>query len=275
MKVMLAEYVNVRRAEMALWLLAKEKQASLVPLTGSFSLMDSGVKCVTENVAVLAVPKDGITPILVKTANSATVSKAPKELSSVLEKRDTLYQQLVRLCKAKFAISKNQFAMECASEGCTLSISSNSDESISCVVKSPVGDAFMQEGFAVANILAECKSIKSFSFKMVTEQCEKDVCVRRGQIEIFRELSHYLNRTLVLTSLTSSDEVDRILCVSNAGCCEMRVAKNTRAKFRKVPFTKTVIDSNAFAFTIDAQIDKIIGATSLSEVVGRGNECYK
>lgn len=267
MEVMLAEYVNARRAEMALWLLAKEKRASLVPVSGTFTLMDRGVKCWTDQLEVLSFPGEGITPVLVRVVHKPAAGKSAVEVSPFLQKKDTLYQQLVQMCKAKFAVSKNQFVMECASDGCTLSISSNTDESISYVVKSPVGDAFMSDDSSTADLIAGCKSIKSFSFRMVTEQCEKDVCVKRGQVEIFREISHYLNRTLVLTSLADDSTIERILCVSNSACCEYKAAKGNNIRFRKIPFTKTVIDSNASVFALDMPVERVIGTSSLSELL--------
>lgn len=264
--ILTMEYSNIKRVELGLWMLFTTKDAMLTPLRGSFVLMNNGVRCTSNDVEVLASFHNSAEVMLIK-RGSKTASSV-----SVLDEvhvSHNIYHQLTALLKAKYDMSKNPFSLECASDGCTLLISAGvENEELGYTVKSPTGDAFVPASNPISDLTAGCKSIRSFSFKMTNETCEKDISVRRGQVEILREIAHYLNRTLVFCQLDAGGTVRRMMCLSSSACCEQREGRGKVVRFFKVPFNRLNPAMANTIYAIDTTVESLVAAGSLAGALG-------
>lgn len=257
-------YSNAKRLALAVDVSLKNKGVHAVPVTGTVMHTSSGVQ-----------PADGVTDILLSSPKAplalmttrSSLEQAGGINNGVLpdkiySSRDCFFTQLVTLLAMKHVTSENPFELECEAEGCTLKIASQETPGLmSFEVKSPVGIGYIA-GTAVTaaqhiELLASCRRVKSFKFSIRTADCVKEICVKNGQAEIFREIAHYLNRCIVFYTLGPNCAINSMTIMSYNGCYMMRLHNNGNVSMVKIAYTKINFSANMFVCAVDAHADAI------------------
>ena len=261
MKVVCSFYENDKRLAIVLRKFLAIKDVSVLPIKGTYIVFPSGVRCVGDCVEFLVVSKTGGVPVLL-TTNQDYSKKNKEEVEYSVSNRDNIYMQTLGLCVDKGRTSKNQFKMECAVDGCTV-VAEFDGESVTHRVKAPRGEGLLDSGTIPEMVYNDCKGLKSFRYLVVTDTCEKEVSVRKGQLEVFREIAHYINKSIVFVKYDGG-EIVKEYCITATGCCELVNVKG-RYKVVKVSFTRTTVDPDCFVYAVDATLDTLLRSRWLTE----------
>lgn len=261
MTALCSYYSNNKRLGIVLYKLMLEKGAKAIALQGTFITSSKTCVVVGDDVSLLVFCK-GAPPILITNVSEyAGQDKKSVEISWGV--RDSIYNQSLSLCIHKHTTSKNEFEIEYAAPGHTIIASPTAESTISYKIKTPHGEGLLADTYAP--IINDVKSIRSFRYTSITDSCEKEVSVKKGQTEIFKELAHYLNKVL-LFSTVDKGVITRELCVSATGCCEVvQTPKGTR--IIKVPFTKVHIDASSYVSALETTVDTLLGKRSITEAL--------
>lgn len=271
MKVVCAYYGNDRRLGLVLGKLGAEHNIVMYPVTGTLVQSSAGVRCVGEHINVLVFGQLGGQAILC-TNDSEFASRNGEVIDFSADERENIYVQTLRLCTDKFSTSANSFSMECALQGCTVMATAKDANRVSYTMRTPSGEILTESESVPLQLYTQCQSIRSFQYSVVTDTCEKDVIVRKGQVEVFREIAHYINKALVFTKVGEGSVMQQY-CVTATGCCEVRTLRNGATRIVKVPFTKMKIDPECAVSALDCSLDVMLKASNLCEALRGGEIC--
>lgn len=268
MRVVCSYYTNCSRLGLVVDKLGAGNNIGVFPITGVIIRSKGATKCIGPNVELLVYSYTGGTPVLL-TNNSEYCQCNGTEIEYDIVGRESIYVQALRLCAAKVATSKNAFSMECALRGCTAVASTDGSTNVSYAIHTPSGEILTESENVPLQLYTECQSIKSFRYSIVTDTCEKDIVVRKGQVEVFREIAHYINKALVFTRV-SENQVLNELCVTATGCCEVKRLKDGSTRLAKVPFTKVKIDSTFAISAVDCSLDELLRSPNICAALSGG-----
>lgn len=261
MRVLCSYYNNTKRMALVLDKLSVLPGVALYPVRGTYVKAQNTVKCIGKDTEFLVVPRDGGEIVLA--TNSSSFAECNKEqIDYALKKRDNIYMQALNLCVEKFGTSGNRFQMDCTVEGCVIT-ATGENGNVSYKIKAPKGECLLEDAAAREQMYSECKGIKAFTYTVVTDISEKEVTVRKGQLEIFREIAHYVNRALLFTKLERG-KITREYCITPTGCCEL-VTKNGAQSIIKVPFTKLAMDTTCSLAAIDISLDVLLKSSYFTQ----------
>lgn len=264
MKVWCSFYNNAKRMAIILDRLSTRHDTVLVAVKGTLVKAQNTVKCLGQDLEYLVVPRNGGEIILA--TNSSAFAECNKQLIDYdLSCRDNIYIQALNLCIDKAIVSGNKFQMDCAMDGCVIT-ATGENSAITYKVKAPKGDCLLEESSIPEQIYRECKGIRSFTYTVVTDTSEKEVTVRKGQLEVFREISHYVNRALLFTKFGDSG-VAREYCITPTGCCEL-VTKKGETSIVKVPYTKMIVDTTCALTALDVSLDVLLRSRYFTQSLG-------
>jgi len=262
-------YPNNKRLLYAVDKFVPEVNALAVPIKGTLVQTSKGSRCSAGTVALSMMTMGGPTlALLVNNQNLSGMSGSDKaETAKVLASRDSFFMQLVSLLQMKNEASGNPFVLECASTGCTLRISSGeAGGKLVYEVLTPGGDAFVTSDLPRAELLSGCKGVRAFQYAMRSDTFDKEMCVRRGKIEIFKEIAHYLNRCLVFYELDDAGLLLRVSCLTHNGCCEF-YNSSVGQRVKKVAYPKFKIEHAMFLGALDLTVDAILRAGSIAKAL--------
>ena len=269
MNVTCAYYANDKRLALVLSKLALRPDVAVYPVYGTFVYTATAVRCLGDVLEFLVISKDGSNPVLL------TTTKEYEELNRQTikydaDRRDNVFAQALNICIDKAVISGNEFTMECVVDGCTV-VAAVKDGEVTYTIKAPSGEGIIQSSEVPAMIQRSCRSIRKFKYRVTTDTCDKEVTVSRGQVEVFREIAHYVNKSLVFTKVVGN-KLARLYSITATGCCE--VLLNTEAqRIVKLPFTKATVDPASALSAIDVPLDAMLKSSYLMQSMtgGRGH----
>lgn len=271
MRVVCSYYHNNRHLGLVLSRLEESNDIVVVPIYGAVIRMRNDVRCIGEHVEILVYGRGEKYPILLTNSSEFSgCSATPIEYET--SARESIYMQALRLCIQKNLTSSNPFVMECALNGCTVVATAKNTGTISYAMRTPAGELLTESESIPQQIYTQCQSIRGFKYSIVTDTCEKEISVKKGQVEIFREIAHYINKVLVFSKVDRFGSVIEY-CISSTGCCEVITLKSGSTKIVKIPFTKVKIDPACSLAAIDCTLDVLLRSNSLSSALRGVDVC--
>lgn len=268
MEALCMYYNNIKRLALVLERLLKRNDITVYPVRGTFVHGHKTVRCLGDLQEFLVLSNKGETPVLL-TSNPEFSAKSQNVIDYIPTVRDNIYVQALNLCKDKFSTSNNPFTMECALKGHTVVASAKSGELLNYAVKTPVGELLRVSSTIPVDLYTDCQSIKLFRYSVVTNACEKEVTVKTGQVEVFREIAHYISKAIVFTKMDGNSVV-KVSAITANGCCELRQNKRGQQYIGKVPFTKMKVDPESAIYAIDCSFDALLRASNFSTIFAGG-----
>lgn len=268
MRVVCSYYTNCNRLGLVVDKLGAGNNIGVFPITGVIIRSKGTTKCIGPNIELLVYPYAGGTPVLL-TNNSEHCQYNGEAFEYDIAGRESIYVQALRLCAAKVATSRNAFSMECALRGCTAVASTDGSTNVSYTIHTPSGEILTESETVPLQLYTECQAIKSFKYSIVTDTCEKDIVVRKGQVEVFREIAHYINKALVFTKVSDSQVLSE-LCITSTGCCEVKRLKDGSTRIIKVPFTKVKVDNTFAISAVDCSLDELLRSSNICIALSGG-----
>lgn len=272
MRVSCLFYPNQTRLCLVVQKLLDARDLEVVPLEGTLIYSPKSFKGVGDSLSLL-LNSAGQLPVLVTTNTACkSLSNTEVELEDLPIVKHSFYEQLFDLCKAKYATSHNQFSIDFVLDGCVLNAATvkDSDSDIVYTLKTVGGDVRIAESEVTKHLL-RCTSIKCFKYTVVAANCEREVAVRKGQIEIYREIAHYVGKGLYFCGKTSAG-TPKLMCLTATGCCEQVRNKSAKDGTRmvKLPYTRFSVDGEYDVFGLDVSLDVLLRAPSFLSVIRGG-----
>lgn len=226
-----------------------------------------------EEIVALAFGQQGELPILLTNLESYE-ERNGSVVDVDFSLADNIYMQALTLCQKKFFVGRNPFTMTCSVKGCALVITPKDELTLSYTMQGPSGNVVTESREVQRDLLAQCSGFRSFQYSVTTDTCERNVAIKRGQLEIIREIAHYTNQALVFSKL-EDERIKRELCITSTGCCEFQsTEKGDRVV--KVPFTKVKLDINTSLTAVTRGLDSLLKSRtlvqSLQEVSSRAKD---
>lgn len=206
-------------------------------INGTISKNKSQYSILTPRVTVVIayVGSDGKNTMQLLT-NDSELSKydgRPTDIENI--NHDSVFYNLCVLLKEKCATTGNPATMEFKSDKMTVSIgvSSASNSELECTVRGVDGDVKVSGDDGIKDVLVQCKCISSFSYQTDTEDCQREVTVRKSRGEILKEVARYLNRTIVIVSLQNGEDMLEQY-ISSTGMLEVTTRADGTKVYHKV-----------------------------------------
>ena len=271
MKAVCAYYKNVRRLGLVAERIALAQDVNLYALQGTVIRSPKSVSFLGENISALVIGKPEDCPILL--TNMPQYENSNGQVVDVaVDRRDNIFTQVLSVCQYKYNVGKNPFTMSCSVKGCTLVVSPTDSGALSYVMRGPSGDIVTESKEVQRDLLMQCTGIKAFQYHVVTDTCEKEVTIKRAQAEIFREIAHYVNKTLILSKFDGSTTRD--LCISSTGCCEFSTVISgeiAQSRVAKVPFTRVKLDLSSSLTVVECGLDVLLRHKTISQALRGAN----
>lgn len=272
MKATCVYYQNIQRVGLALNKLSRMKNIHIVPIQGTIVQTAKGVNMVSPTVTILAISTQSEPPILLTNSQKYAHSHA-QEVDVEASTVEPRYAQILELCRSKYVSSKNPFALTYSIKGCSLEVAPKEDDRLNYIMHGPSGDVVTESTEVSISTLTQCSGIRAFQYTVKTPTCEREVVVKRGAIEILKEIVHYVNRTFVFVKTDENGALLKEVCVTPTGCCEtVNVDRkdSSQLKFVKVPYTKVKIDSGCAVYAVDCTLDILLRQGTLSAALRGG-----
>lgn len=214
MKVLCKYYNNSARLAAGISAFSAEPSFRFFCLDGSVVKNKGQFKVATDKVTVFVscISQKTKKNLMVLLSNDAAYKEhdgQPYELD--LQAVGSINFTLCQLLLEKHAITSNPFEIDFAGNGEVATISPTKEEGkkpvLSCCLKGVGGEAITTGNEVIKAILAYRTDIKRFSYTTASEEVEKSVSVRKSRGEMLREISHYLNKTVVLVSFTGDNRL--------------------------------------------------------------------
>lgn len=136
----------------------------------------------------------------------------------------------------KYQRTRNPFHIEFGCKNSTVTVTVEEINGV-CDFRSTIhsvsGEFIVTGSNALARILKKYSSLRSFCYNSVTEDFDKTVSIRRNRGEILKEISKYLNRTLIfVSSLNDGQMIEQY--ISNTGVLEVITRADYSKAYRRV-----------------------------------------
>lgn len=223
---------------------------------GSLVLSKGEARLFGEEVRCMVTTSKGATLL----TNSAEFKEFDRTVQncSVVEPTPALpIRQLANLCLDKYNRSGHMFALDVSLEGCTATIKPDKKSGLLFTFKRPNGELVRSNAWATSEVFDGQAALKAFSASVRTDAFEKEVIVKMGAVEIMREVSKYLGKTLVLFNTDPEGEYHGV-GISSTGVCNFgKNSKGAPAAFTMAP-SKLKVPCNCFLFAIDASVRDLV-----------------
>lgn len=212
MKLECKYYNNQARLANALQYLSDLPSFRFFCINGLVTRSKKEFKVLSDSVTVAVacvLPETGKANMVLVTSDSTLESKNGQVVDTDTLRKDGLYYNLCMLLREKFAASGNRVSIQLTSgeDLLTLKVGEETEGELECLVHKKDGEVAVCGDFAIKSVLDSCDGINSFSYVTNTPEFHREVSVSEGRGEILKEISRYLNRTLVFVSFTSADEL--------------------------------------------------------------------
>lgn len=214
MKVLCKYYANTTRLIAGVSSFSGEQGFRFFCLEGSITKNKAQFKAHSDVLTVLvscisAKTKKNLMVILTNSPRFSAMDGKPIELN--YDDFTGIGYTLCELLREKYSTTGNKFQIDFADKGSTITITPDMDAQhnpyLVCCMRGPSGEVLMTGEASIQNALRNNPDIKGFSYTTESAEVEKTVTVRKSRGEIFREISHYLNRTVVLVSCSEDNRL--------------------------------------------------------------------
>lgn len=222
---------------------------------GSLVLNKREASLFGDNIQCIVTTSKGCT-LLTNSPGLATSDRKIVECSIKTPTQSLPIRQLANLCLDKHNRSSHQFNIDVALDGCSVSIKPDKQAGLLFTFKRPNGELVRSSAWAEADVFDGDATLKSFSSRVKTDAFEKEVVVKMDTIEILREVSKYLGKTLVLFNLDPTGEYTGVGISSSGVCALGRNGRGDCTAF-SVPPSKLKIPKGCFLFATDAGVREL------------------
>ncbi len=214
MKVLCKYYANNARIAAGIMAFSAEPSFRFFCLDGAISKNKGQFKAMTERVTVFVScisqkTKKNLMVLLTNDPVYKDHNGEPYELD--FKSAGNVYFTLCQLLLEKHLITNNPFEIDFAGNSEVATIAPTYEDGkkavLTCCLKGVGGEAITTGNEAIKSILVCHADLKRFSYTTASEEVEKSVSVRKSRGEMLREVSHYLNRTVVLVSFMEDDKL--------------------------------------------------------------------
>lgn len=125
-----------------------------------------------------------------------------------------IHYSLCCLLAEKFKNTNNPYTIEFIGNGETVTITPapvDVKSDFNCTLRGTSGEAMVTGTNAIKQVLASCTDVKCFEYTTITPDVEKAVSVRKSRGEIYREIAHYLNKTIALTAICDGQILEQYI----------------------------------------------------------------
>lgn len=221
MKVSCMHYTNSARLVAGVEAFCQEAGFRFFCLEGAITRNKNKFTVASEEVTVLitCISQKGQKALAAVLTNNSEYKKySGKTVELDLFQQAKIHYDLCQLLMEKFGNTNNAFNIEFAGNGATVTLTPEVEEGqkgLCCTLKGTSGEAIITGPKAIEGVLDTCTDVKFFSYTSITPDCEKTVSVRKSRGEIFREISHYLNKTIVLASMIDGQIVEQYISATS------------------------------------------------------------
>lgn len=203
MKIYCKYFANPVRLANGIEVFAKELDFRFYCIDGSILRDKNRFKLVTSTVSVCVAyisEKTHKDLMVLLTNDMKYKSYDNKTIDTEIITSDGIFNLLFKFLCDKYKVTKNIFLIEFKTEDALISLSIDSDTNPICCVKGANGNVQVTGEQAIKETLFNCKSICRFEYNIDSPDLNKNVKVSRSLGEIYREIAHYLHKTLILVS---------------------------------------------------------------------------
>lgn len=219
-------------------------------------------KILTDKVTLVVacvMPGTGKNSMMVLTTDTALKESDNTYLDMSTLEYDPIFYNLCLLLQEKHKASKNPVTVEFSGKQMVVVVSINgtTEGELQCCVHGPSGDLVIHGSQNVRDMLSQCSSISSFRYAIETPESHREIAVKRGRTELFKEIARYLNRTLVLVAfLPNGDMLEQY--ISSSSLLEIVVKGNGMRIYKRVTGDKLQAVDAFCVYQSTAEIEDII-----------------
>lgn len=195
------------------------------------------------------------------TSNPAYRDKSGKFIDGDEMIKGNIYFALASYLKAKYANSNNSFCLELGGENEVVSVSAAENDTgqtvFACTIRGVAGEVLICGEESVKQVLSQCNEMRAFEYTTRTQDCVKSVSVKKSRGEIFREISRYLGRTLVVASFADDGRMLEQYINAN-GILEVSTKPDGTKVYKKITPTMLSSVSPFCVYLTTATVDDII-----------------
>lgn len=230
-------------------------KGSIVNAKGTYKVLTSNATIMVSCIS----PQTQRNLVAVLTSDYAYSEYNGKQIdTSTIETSDP-YLLLCNFLKEKYINTKNPFQIEFGGDNKTVVISADEIENnidLRATVRSMSGDIIVTGEIPLAAVLRECRLLKSFTYNTITPEYERSISIKKNRGEILKDISHYLNKTIVLVSYIQDGNLLEQY-IGSTGSLEVTTRDNFTKVYRKIVPSK-LKNADAFCiYLVAATVDSI------------------
>lgn len=237
MKLLCKYYNNHARLANTMQYLCEQPSFRFFCIKGMVVRNKKSFNVITDSVTVVVacvLPSTAKNSMMLFTSDSELRDKDNQNVELSTIDPDPVFYNLCVLLQEKYNTTKNAASVELKGSKMSVaaSISSQVGDELQCVVTGSDGSVVVQGQENIRNILKQCHALQGFRYTTETADFQREVYIKRSRVEILKEISRYLNRTLVLVSLLPNDQMLEQY-ISTSGMLEVITkADGTRIYYR-------------------------------------------
>lgn len=207
----------------------------------------------------LALPESGNTTLY--TSNPAYLGKGDKTVEIELPGAGGVYQTLATLLRERYKTTGSYFELTLAGKKANVVLAPAKGEDgeaiLTATVQGVSGEVLVLSEDAMASVVTNSRSIKSFEYEVSNQYFDKRVSVRRGYSEIMREVARYINKTLCFVGFNEADAVvEQYVSISAAG--EIVMPPNSQWYYRKLTYPVVLLKDPFSLRVVSNTVDEIL-----------------
>lgn len=122
---------------------------------------------------------------------------------------DNVWVNLCMLLKDKYKATGNVFKIELKGDNEVIAVEPIESDRLACSIRGIQGTVMTTGDISLENALNKCSGVRSFEYTIASShpELEKTVSVKRSLGEMYKEISQYLKKTIVLVSNAPTGEI--------------------------------------------------------------------
>lgn len=255
-------YNNQARLANTLAFLSDQMSFRFFCVNGLITRTRKDFRVLTDTVTVVVscvMPGTGKASMMLITSDPALEKMAGKDVDTDTIPQDNVYYNLCTLLQEKYAVSHNPMSITLKHPDGTVTISVGTETGgeLRCDVKTADGELVGDGEDIVKQFLGGVIGVQSFSYSTKTDDFSRNINISDGYTEIMKEVSRYLNRTLVFVAFLANNEMIEQYVGSSAALEVITRANGTRV-YKKVAGSKLRELKPFCVYQTTARVDDIM-----------------
>lgn len=205
-------YSNQARLSNALRFLSDQPSFRFFCVNGLITRTRKEFRVLTDSVTVVVscvMPGTGKASTMLVTSDTSLSNMDGKDVDTDTIPQDNVYYNLCALLQEKYSVSNNDVSVTFTHPDgiVTVSINEGTEGSIRCIMQATEGELVAEGDDVIRQFLGQVTGIASFSYNTTTDDFRRKVSISDGYTEIMKEISRYLNRTLVFVAFLAGNEM--------------------------------------------------------------------